>query len=141
MDIHCVCLCNGMFKAPSGIKAPANDFDLIKKIHNFKKIDPEIANAVMKKFLNHLWYLSSENIGFAFFDNLPNALKERMVKALDVEKEDNEKEKYECTIKHISHLLEVDLSYFVSSKTKSFFQRSGLNMSFLNLPPAEWSRR
>ena len=42
--------------------APANDLQLIKDMMNLKKIDLEIAQAVLKKPQNHKCYLVQENV-------------------------------------------------------------------------------
>uniref|UniRef100_A0A8D8UVV6 Uncharacterized protein n=2 Tax=Cacopsylla melanoneura TaxID=428564 RepID=A0A8D8UVV6_9HEMI len=128
------------FKAPSGVKAPAGDLSLLRKMNLFKKIDPNIASAVLKKFKNHLWYLSVENLGFAFFDDeLPDTLKIKMVKALErPTEEDDESKKFEFNLNDMNQLLKHDLDYFITNKTKKFFSRFGLNTAFLKLPPSMW---
>uniref|UniRef100_A0A8D8TQ46 Uncharacterized protein n=1 Tax=Cacopsylla melanoneura TaxID=428564 RepID=A0A8D8TQ46_9HEMI len=124
------------FKAPSGVKAPAGDLSLLRKMNLFKKIDPNIARSK-----NHLWYLSVENLGFAFFDDeLPDTLKIKMVKALErPTEEDDESKKFEFNLNDINQLLKHDdLDYFITNKTKKFFSRFGLNTAFLKLPPSMW---
>ena len=59
-------------------------FTIIKKLINYELIDVEISEATVRKFKNHLWYLSPETCAIAFFDkNVPiNVKKKAMVKAL-----------------------------------------------------------
>ncbi|KAL1448549.1 hypothetical protein WDU94_015582 [Cyamophila willieti] len=123
----------------SGVKAPAGDLSLLKKLNLFKKIDPDIANAVLKKFKNHLWYLSDENLGFAFFDDeLSDTLRIKMVKAQEKPTEEDESKKFEFNLNDMSQLLKKDVDYFITAKTSNFFSRFGLNIAFLKLPPSMW---
>lgn len=41
-----------------GELVPYNDLNLIKELNNYRKINTVIADAVIKCFLRHLWYLS-----------------------------------------------------------------------------------
>lgn len=57
------------FSASSAAQAPYKDFQLLKKLDSFKKIDADISQVALHKFKNHLWYLSPECVALAFFDN------------------------------------------------------------------------
>ncbi|KAG0719224.1 hypothetical protein GWK47_050941 [Chionoecetes opilio] len=47
--------------------APANDLQFMKDMMKFKRTDPEIAQAVLQKLVNHKWYLTQEVVPFALF--------------------------------------------------------------------------
>jgi hypothetical protein len=51
------------FTAPSAIKVPNQDLQLLKKTVNYAAIDPNISRVVLNKLKDHLWYSSSEDIG------------------------------------------------------------------------------
>ena len=57
------------FTAPLSTKAPGSDLQLLRDLNDYKRIDREIADAALKKFSNHLWYLSPEAVAFALFEN------------------------------------------------------------------------
>lgn len=40
--------------------APANNLQFIKDMVKFKRTDLEIAQAVLQRFKNHMWYLTQE---------------------------------------------------------------------------------
>lgn len=70
------------FNAGNAASAPCNDVKFINKIN---LLIPIISSAKAAKinFFNHLWYLSEELVGLAFFDsNVPITTKTEMVKAL-----------------------------------------------------------
>jgi hypothetical protein len=53
------------FLAPLAVKAPYHDYKFLQKLIECKEVDPEISNCAVKKFANHLWYLSPETAAFA----------------------------------------------------------------------------
>jgi len=55
------------FEAPHADTAPYQDFNFVKDVYNY--YDTDVSKIVLKKFCEHLWYLSDEAIGFLFFDN------------------------------------------------------------------------
>jgi hypothetical protein len=57
----------------------------------YKKVDAEISDIALKKFLNHLWYLNAENIAFSLYDDdVAEETKEKMRKALIHSEEEEE---------------------------------------------------
>lgn len=73
------CYAEVWFNAPDSIKAPVNDIFFIKKFYNYKNDDKKIAEIALKKFRNHLWYLSDECVTFTIFDNrVTNEQKRKM---------------------------------------------------------------
>ena len=57
---------------------------LLNELQSYKKINNDVANAAIKSFSGHLWYLSEILVGLAFFDSeVPTATKSAMVAALD----------------------------------------------------------
>lgn len=55
------------FNCVYAVEAPRRDLELIKDSINF--FDKRVSSALLEKFRNHLWYLSEEAIGIAFFDS------------------------------------------------------------------------
>ena len=54
----------------SGIPTPAprNDITFKQKLHKYAAINRNVAVGALQKLLGHLWYLSEELIGLAFFE-------------------------------------------------------------------------
>ncbi len=57
------------FLAPLTTDTAKNDLELYKLIIQYKMINSTISQAAMKKFKNHLWYLSPELAVFSFFSD------------------------------------------------------------------------
>lgn len=128
------------YLAPEAVKAPSVDLKFIRKIVEFEKIDKEISQAACRKFINHLWYLSEEAVGLAFFDEtLPENVRVRMAKALGKNYEEEKTKKYTCKVTELRALAKKELDYFVSTETKSFFERFEIDTSFLSDPPSSWN--
>lgn len=130
------------FSAPLAIKAPYQDFLFLQKLENFKKIDAAISYVALKKFRNHLWYLSPEAVGLAFFDsNVSLFSKQKMVAALenDFEQEQNTKR---ATIndREIVEIFHDGIEQFVSAETKALFERFQINTDFFKLNPDKWEQ-
>nr|XP_018915786.1 PREDICTED: uncharacterized protein LOC109043141 [Bemisia tabaci] len=126
------------FSAPLSTKAPAVDLNYVKQLIEYRKVDAAISEAVLSKVLNHLWYLSPENCGLAFFDddNSPSE-KIKMVKALDTESS------FPGSLKRIkisdaSELNGKEIHNFVCRETRTFFQRFNLSTDFLGTNPETW---
>jgi len=128
------------FGAPHAATAPYQDFNFIRDVYNY--YDTTVSKTVLKKFCGHLWYLSDEAIGFSFFDNNVSAdFKKRMVKAL-ASNDGSEEIMKKLSIKphEMSSLVTKDLSDFVTSNTKIFFERFGIDTQFLHDEPEEWTK-
>ena len=81
--ICCSSLPESLVSGPLGTQAPRIDLQLLKDIQMYKSVNQDVATAVLKKFLNHQWYLSEELVAFAFFDyNVSIDTKRMMLKAL-----------------------------------------------------------
>lgn len=63
--------------------APANDLHFLKSAKNYETVNKGISSVAVKSLLRHLWYLSEELIGLAFFDDgVSSDTKRRMISAL-----------------------------------------------------------
>lgn len=54
------CYAQVWFTSPNSIEAPVNDVIFIKELYNYTNDDKSIAETALKKFINHLWYLSDD---------------------------------------------------------------------------------
>ena len=53
--------------APLAVSAPNNDLLLLKSLVLYEDVNKAISKAAIKKLAGHLWYLSEDLIGLAFF--------------------------------------------------------------------------
>jgi len=131
------------FDAPSAIKAPFQDLNFIKNLLNYIAIDKDTSQIAIKKFCGHLWYLSAELCGFAFFDEAVSIdTKRKMVKALNNEESTSEMlsttQRIIISPKNANELLEKEIEDFVCVKTNNLFKRFAINTDFLKLDPSTW---
>ena len=71
------------FTAPLAAEAPFMDLQLYKNMLQYKKFDPEIATAVLNKFMGHTWYLNQEYVPLSLFSkNVSDKDKEDIAKKL-----------------------------------------------------------
>lgn len=103
------------FNAEKADQAPLNDIDFLKNLENYKKINHNIAEKAISKFLNHLYYMNEECVGFALLDDrIDFETKAKLATKIsgNISEEDNLEEDEEIpkklTIKH------QNLSYFIN---------------------------
>lgn len=121
------------------VVAPYNDLKLIKKLNEYKIIDPSISKVVIKKLENHLWYLSPESSALSFFDDeVPTYVKRKMLESLreEVDPEMDPPKKFPGV--NISHLVQKEMDYFINQWSKKLFDRLKLKQNFLNVDPSLW---
>ena len=56
------------FTCPIGTAAARNDISFYKIVREYEKIDEDISKAVQRSFKLHQWYIISETIALALFD-------------------------------------------------------------------------
>ncbi|ESO06635.1 hypothetical protein HELRODRAFT_160824 [Helobdella robusta] len=121
------------------LSAARHDLQLVKKIQQFRDVDREVSVAAANALSRHLWYVSEELVGAAFFDDqISHEEKVLMVDALSVESKTTNDftKRVQMNVNDISD--EMSVKDFVSSNTMQFFAILGLPDSFLNKRPSEW---
>ena len=132
--------------APVTSSAPYNDVLLLKGLEKYKQIDQVCANAAIKAFSNHLWYLTEELVVLGLFSScVSDLMKARMAeKMISNEKKICSKRmgpsKYgkPCFPKLPAPEADFDLSDFMGEDSWSFFHILKLKSSFISLPVKEW---
>ncbi|XP_050545362.1 uncharacterized protein LOC126907801 isoform X1 [Daktulosphaira vitifoliae] len=100
------------FTATSAIAAPYNDLNFVKKLYNYRLIDSEISQIALSKFINHLWYLSPQSMGLAFFDNKIDVnIKRKMVAQLNSTPSQTSK-RLKLNESDIADFVKKDIEYF-----------------------------
>lgn len=131
------------FTSTNAITAPNHDLNFMKSIYKYQTIDPEISKLAVKKFSNHLWYLSDETIALALFDpRVALNEKREMAKQLlsymkDPEESTPSVKRYHLIQSQAARFGEMNLNDFISTNTSSFFNRFDMSTSFLSLDPSK----
>jgi hypothetical protein len=87
--------------------------------------------------LGHLWYLSENLVGMAFFDiSVPNSTKAKMVEALMQNK--GTEEPLKRAVVDPANIQSKELEDFVTTNTSHFFEYLGIQTTFLAKDPSEW---
>lgn len=127
------------FRAPIAVKAPYQDYNFLKDLSSYP--DSDIAQTALKKCCGHLWYLTEETVGLAFFDDdIPNDLKKKMTTSLTENKHTDTKfKKLSLKPEEIKNFISKDFSCLVSTNTKRFFERFNIETIFLTDNTETWS--
>lgn len=127
------------YQAPCSLTAAKNDLQLLKDIAEFKAIDSNISAATMITFSRHLWYLSEELVGIAFFDDSLDVFEKRlMVKALERRGCPNPEVRPKINVKNV---MQYRVSDFVTSNSLAIFRALNISQEFLSSDPVSWSSR
>lgn len=130
------------FYAPFAAAAPNVDLAFLIDLHNYGIVDKDISNAALKKMCGHLWYLSDEAVGLAFFDNSINVdVKAKMVQSLrgDPSEHDNIfQNRNIIQPKDVPSFKNKTLAFFVTKRTAEFFKRFNISTEFMAYEPSTW---
>lgn len=130
------------FGCPNGVEAAQQDLQFIKNAIKYSKVDRAISDGVLNKMSHHLWYLSEDLIGLAFFDrNVSAEEKRKMVNNLH-NKAPNSAD-HRIRVADSTDVLRQtygtkSLSDFVTIKTAELFDRFSIPMNFLKFEPSTW---
>ena len=130
------------FRAPIAADAPFMDLKFYKNMLKYKKIDLDVANAALDKFLGHTWYLNQELVPFSLFSkNISDKEKAEIAKKLT---KVIPPKKYELGYPNPVPLaknatgLKRKLSDSVMSGSLFIFDQLGFGKEWLYEPVAEW---
>lgn len=133
------------YTCPNALTSAQNDLQLFKKLLEYREKDAFIANAALRKFSQHLWYLGELLVGFSFFDpSVSVEIKQKMVNSLRRESRDKHILRFDIGSgskpgnDDLERLQVMDLSHFVSNQTMIFFDTLNINTEFLSVPPSQW---
>ena len=130
------------FTAPLAIKAPINDLQFLKKLYDYKNVDQQIAEAILRKIKNHLWYLNPEICTISFFDEeISVGMKLKMLDAVKCNEETTSeipKRFFINNVDDLENLNDKNLDYFMNSNSLHLLDRFQINRNFLNVDVQEW---
>ncbi|KAG0706997.1 hypothetical protein GWK47_024227 [Chionoecetes opilio] len=127
------------FTAPSAVKAPRRDLNLMKALLNYSTTNSPISTATSEKLQRHLWYLSEELVGLTLFDeDVSLAMKRRMLESMKRQVEDEDEEPLKRCNRDLATLAVSQLDSFASPKTVRLFEKLHLATDFLEADPSSW---
>lgn len=135
----------GWFCCTLARAAPNQGFLFLQELYEYRNIDGPLANAVINKIVNHLWYLSDEAIALAFFDsNVSDDLKRAMaVRFREIENEIKEEDegckRIQLKPNSVGEFVQKTLVDFITPNTVQFFQRFEISRNFLLEAPDLWA--
>lgn len=129
-----------------------NDIEFLRCLENYKSVNTKISEKAISKFINHLYYLSEECVGFALFDDRINTetkaqLIEKMCLNLPEESKQEESEDIskKLVIRHgnVENFVTRDnstiLKELFSKNTKKLLNRFQIPTNFLKSDPSTWN--
>jgi hypothetical protein len=142
--LHDVCMfvvllyVSAWFTAPYAASSPRNDLRFLKQLCTYN--NQAIAKVASHKFAGHLWYLSEELVGLAFFDtDISVEIKRAMVRAMNDRDGLNDPPKRVQV--NTTTCSAMSIEDFVTKNTRLFFERLGLSQEFLSCDPDVWMLR
>lgn len=131
------------FSCTNSIEAANNDLKFIKQGIDYSKIDQSVSKAIINKMSKHLWYLSEELIGLAFYDpNVSINEKKKMVENLRCQQSNHmNRIIVHATPADVGKYSNKNLSDFVTTETSRFFDRFCLSTEFMEFDPSSWETR
>ncbi|KAK7572169.1 hypothetical protein V9T40_012805 [Parthenolecanium corni] len=140
------CYIESWFQATETIHAPLNDVIFLRRIQNYQMKNKKVADVAIKKFSNHLWYLGSECVGVALFDErISSSIKREMQEKIHFfEEKDSDDDDSEEEVEHKAHFSQLDLKKefpvnLFNHHTLKILKRFGLRYDFLETDPSQWS--
>ena len=139
------CYVPWLLTAPVPTSAPINDLKFVKTLIEYKEIDSGIANAALRGFAGHLWYLTEELLPLVLFCSSVNST----VKQQIVDKLVSFKETGKCHNRAGSGYgkptfpplpdKDDELTSFVGPDSWQFFRMLKIDKSFINTPVTDWN--
>ena len=140
------CYVSWWLTAPVPASAPSNDLMLINNLIQYRKIDEVCANAALRAFSRHLWYLTEELVVLGLFSkSVEDKTKEKMaIKLVGLDRKVCSKRigtsfgKPDLPKIPEETLDDLDLSLFIGEDSWSIFNIMKLNYGFLFTPVKDW---
>ncbi|KAG0710425.1 hypothetical protein GWK47_036988 [Chionoecetes opilio] len=111
------------FTAPSAVKSPRRDLNLMKALLNYSTTNSTISTATSEKLQRHLWYLSEELVGLTLFDeDVSLAMMRRMLESMKRPVEDEDEEPLKRCNRDLATLTVSQLDSFAAPKTVRLFE-------------------
>lgn len=129
------------FTANSSIDAPRQDLQFLKKLYSCNILPEKLLKAASKKLERHLWYLGEELVGLAFFDSeISIEEKRRMLTAVKT-RQGSVKNLKRLSCLPDTTIQDLTIDLFVTTNTIEFFNKLGIDHTFLDTDPTNWYSR
>jgi len=121
------------FTANYAVKAPNSDLKLLKTLA--ARAEDGMYKAAANKLLRHLWYLSAELVGLAFFDEDVSVTTKRKMVANLAQRPSTTERRVSVSFEDIETL---ELEDFVNQDTKLLLEKFDIHIDFLKEDPTKW---
>lgn len=128
------------FTCTNAITASQSDLTLLQNLIKYSKTNAKVSKAAIVKVTSHLWYLSEELVGLAYFDSsVSSEVKIKMRDAMRLT-DSSATNTLKCVVKEVDWpaILTKDLSNFVTKRSHFLFDQFGISTEFLDEPPNQW---
>lgn len=117
------------------MRAPKNDFDLIKKLINFKQDDHKGASVALQKISLHLWYVSELLVPLSLFDSRISADEKKLYiqNMQSIEGLPNPPRRLQIEAEECSSFRD-----FFTTNSMKFFRILDISTEFLSEDPNTW---
>ena len=125
------------FTAQRPDAAALSDLTFIQQLLDCSVLDAKLCNAALTKILGHLWYLSEEIIGFAFFDKQVSLECKRKMAIAIKERSGTEvpSKRLILDLKNKSQITNLTLDQLVTKHSIKLFEKLNLPVDFLKFDP------
>lgn len=138
-----ICVFNALFyvrywlSAVRCADAPANDLQFNAEMNQFKKIDPDLAKAVLTVLNRHMWYLTEEAVPLALFSSrVPDTEKKRIALQILKMKAGDALTRGVPIFPQLKP--STKLTHLIGKNSQLIFDLLGISYDWLSLPPASW---
>lgn len=126
-------------KAPNVLNAPKNDLSFMQQLQLYKEYDREVAEAAIKGFKDHLWYLGSELIVLSLFSNeVTTDTKNRMRQRFQSSVADRDERSLRFLVDESTQFSDLDLEHFVQPRSSFLFHLLEMTADFLQQDATTW---
>lgn len=144
-DFICFSIAGGYIKAwylaPSAMTAPNTDLKFLNTFKEYATINNVLAEAAIKKFLGHLWYISEHMISLAFFDDAISFNEKNEIVQAMLTNQTSEDPSRRINLSYTKFKKTIlKPSNFVTKNSIFFFETLNLPTSFLKKHPETWSQ-
>lgn len=125
------------YTANSSIKAPKTDISILNTIESCKINQMELFTAIENKIINHLWYLTPENVMFALFDSRVSEDTKNKMRINIMQNKSSGTRVHKLDINK-SDLPNISLENLCNLDSLNFFKILNLSHAFLHIDACNW---
>lgn len=126
-------------RAPDALNAAKNDLNFMQELHDYEDYDIDVAQAAIKGFREHLWYLGGELIALSLFSNkVTTDIKNRMRHRFQIDVAARNEGSVRFIVGESTQFTDLSLEDFVQPRSSFLFQLLGISPDFLQQDANTW---